>query len=317
MIAPLLKRSGLALAFAAVCGTAHAEALLRSNVTVTAPLVTIGDLFDNAGLLSETAIFRAPAPGTTGTVSLADIATAVGAAGLEEFEAYGLTEIKVSRSGMPVDMDLLSNLISADLTQRGILGQAMEMRISLNTPLPELVAADTSAPASLVMLRYMPGSSHFSARFQVSGLDNPVDVSGQIELTIEVPHLTRSLPEGTIIGPDDIEMRMVPLAYAETAGIVSYDAIIGMQLQRQTRAGVMLRPADLAQPQIIGRNENVTVLYQQGALTLTTTGKALNAASLSEPVSVLNTMTNRVLQGTASGDGTVTITSGPQQLAGL
>jgi len=59
------------------------------------------------------------------------------------------------------------------------------------------------------------------------------------------------------------------------------------------------------------------VIYRSGALTLTTRGQALNAASLNQPVSVLNPMSRKVLHGVAAADGTVIVTSAPQAVAGL
>ncbi|WP_404403225.1 flagellar basal body P-ring formation chaperone FlgA [Pelagibacterium halotolerans] len=317
MLAFILKRLALAAALAVTATVAQAGPVLRGNVTVASDLVTVGDLFAGAGLKAETAIFRAPAPGTTGTLGIDDIAAAIESIGITEFDNAGLTAIKVTRAGVPVDLPLISDLIAADLSNRGILSSDMTMDIALDRPLPNLTAADMERPASLTMLRYMPGSSTFSARINVSGLSRPLDIEGQIQLMIEAPHLKRSLPQGTILGPDDVELRMVPLAYAETAGLVSLDEIVGKQLQRQIRAGVVLRPNDISAPELISRNQNVTVLYQEGALTLTTRGQALNAASLDEPVTVLNTMTNKVLQGTASANGTVIVTGGNPQLAGL
>lgn len=317
MFTSLFKRTGLVLAFSTLASVAQAEPLLRGDVTVNSAIVTIGDLFENAGQFAEKAVFRAPAPGTAGILTVNDIASALQSAGIERFETAGLDSIRVARSGIEIDQSLLSDLIAADLRQRGILNADMDMDIALDTPLPALVAANSVEPATLSILRYMPGSSTFSARFEVSGRDRPLDISGQIQLLIAAPHLTRTLPQGTILGPADIEMRMIPLAFAESAGLVALEDLVGMQLQRQTREGVMVRPADIAPPQIIERNASVTLVYQQGALTLTSTGKALNAASLNQPVSVLNTMTNRVLQGVATQAGTVTIHSGPQQFAGL
>jgi flagella basal body P-ring formation protein FlgA len=317
MIASLLKRTGFAIALSALASAAQADPMLRGDVTVSAAIVTVGDLFDGAGLVAETAVFRAPAPGTSGILSLEDIAAAARTAGIETFEPAGFDSIRVARSGVDVSKDLLSDLIADDLRSRGILTADMEMDIALDAPLATITAADTANPASLTILRYMPGSSSFSARFQVSGIERPLDVSGQIQLMIAAPHLTRTLPQGTILGPNDIEMRMIPLAYAESTGLVALEELVGMALQRQTREGVMLKPSDIAAPEIISRNDSVTVVFQQGALTLTTTGKALNAASLSQPVSVLNTMTNKVLQGVATQNGTVTVYSGTQQLAGL
>ncbi|WP_207747490.1 flagellar basal body P-ring formation chaperone FlgA [Pelagibacterium limicola] len=317
MFTARMKRTALTLAFAMLAHAAHAMPILRGDVTIESALVTVGDVFENAGLQAETAIFRAPVPGTSGVVTIDQIRSAVKPLGIDTFETAGLDRIRVTRPGIAIDLPLISGLIEADLLGRGILNGAMNMQIALDAPLPVLTAAATEAPASLVILRYMPGSSTFSARFQVSGHDTPLDVSGQIQIMIEAPHLARTLPAGSILGANDIEMRLVPLTYAENAGLVRVDDIVGKQLQRQTRAGVLIRPNDLAAPELVSRNDMVTVIYRQGPLTLTARGKALNAASMSEPVSVLNPMTRKVLHGVAIDTGVVLISSGNQQIAGL
>ena len=61
------------LAFALVATAAQAAPVLRSEVTVNHPVVTVGDMFDDAGAAAEEALFRAPLPGTSGLVGLADI----------------------------------------------------------------------------------------------------------------------------------------------------------------------------------------------------------------------------------------------------
>ena len=45
-----------------------AQPALKGDITVNTDIVTVGDMFDNPGELAETAIFRAPSPGTTGIV---------------------------------------------------------------------------------------------------------------------------------------------------------------------------------------------------------------------------------------------------------
>ncbi len=317
MFKALFKRAALTLTLAALANAAHAMPILRGDITVNAALVTVGDVFENAGLVAENAIFRAPLPGTAGVVTVDQIEAAVSPLGIEQFDAVGLDRIRVTRPGVAVDLSMISDLIERDLINRGILNENMNMQIALDAPLPMLTAAADEEPVSLIILRYMPGSSSFSARFEVAGADAPLDVSGQIQMMIEAPHLARTLPAGAIIGADDIELRMIPLTYAENAGLVRVDEVVGKQLQRQTRAGVLIRPGDISAPELISRNELVTVIYRQGALTLTTRGQALNAASMSEPVSVLNPMTKKVLHGTAVEAGVVQISSGNQQVAGL
>ena len=87
-----MKSFTFALAIALLSATAaFAQPSLKGDITVNTDIVTVGDMFDNPGELSETAIFRAPAPGTTGIVPLADIENAARLIGLTDFE-MDLTE---------------------------------------------------------------------------------------------------------------------------------------------------------------------------------------------------------------------------------
>lgn len=306
-----------ATAFAFMAGSALAMPVLRGDITVSSAIVTVGDMFDNAGVAAENGLFRAPVPGTAGALTLSDITAAAKAAGVETFDATGLETVRVARSGIVLAESHLSDLIAADLSARGILSASMSMQVSLDASLPVLHAADASAPANLEMLRYMPGSSSFSARFRVAGIDTPLDVNGQIQLMIEAPHLARALSAGEILSPSDVEMRMIPLNYAETTGLPALEELVGMQIQRPTRAGVLIRPSDVAAPELISRNDTVTVIYRNGAMTLSIRGQALNAASLDQPVSVMNLMSKKVLRGVAAGAGTVIVNHGNEQVAGL
>lgn len=313
----LATKLALSALLAALAPAVSAAPVLRGDIVVAAAVVTVGDMFEEAGPAAETGLFRAPAPGTAGMVSLEDIAAAARRAGIAHFESAGLDRVRVARAGTLVDEELVSTLIAADLAARGILTDKMSYQMALDAPLPVLHAASAQAPAALVMLRYMPGSSTFSARFQIAGRESPLDVSGQIQMMIEAPHLVRSLPAGAILAAEDVDWRPVPLAYAETAGLVGIEDLVGKQLQRPTRAGVLLRPADLKAPELVSRNDTVTVIYRNGPLTLTIRGQALNAASLHQPVNVLNLMSRRTLRGVAIAPGTIAVDAGAQQIAGL
>ena len=73
----MIIRSTLAtFAFLLLGATTLAAPALKGDITVIAGVVTVGDMFDEAGLAAEDALFRAPKPGTTGNVSLADIRAA-------------------------------------------------------------------------------------------------------------------------------------------------------------------------------------------------------------------------------------------------
>lgn len=317
MISKLFQRlaiTGLGLLAAAPALSAPA---LRSDVVVSSAIVTVGDLFTDAGINAEEALFRAPAPGTTGLVDIAAIRQAAAKVGIDNFDDLGFTEIRVGRAAAVVDEAMLAALISDDLVARGIVAAGIEAETEFSAAIEPINAEWTDAPAKLDSLRYLPGNGAFTARFTIAGRPAPLDVSGRIELTVDAPHLIAGLPAGRVLQASDVEMRRVPLKFAESNGYAPIEALVGKALQRQSRAGMMLRPADVADPLVIARNDQVTVFFRNGAMTLTVKGLALTAAAKGQTVQVINTASKRVLTGVAVANGTVEVSATSLAIAGL
>nr|WP_314436435.1 flagella basal body P-ring formation protein FlgA [uncultured Brevundimonas sp.] len=77
-----------------------------------------------------------------------------------------------------------------------------------------------------------------------------------------------------------------------------------------------------AAQQIIDRNDMVRVTYQVGGVSLSVMGKAMRNAAVGEPVAILNTASNRVIDAVAVGPGQAIagpsadqVRANPQQLA--
>lgn len=296
---------------------AFAAPVLKASVTVDSDVVTVADLFDEAGAAGETALFRSPAPGTSGFVAIADIREAAGRAGIGSFEGGDVVAVEVSRTGALLDETALTRLIEADLSGRGIIDAGVSAAITFNRFVDARQVGGTGAPARLVSLHYLPQSGSFAARFQVSGDSRPLDIEGRIELEVEVPHLAANLPAGSVIRPEDIEMRRVPLKFAESNGFARIEDLVGKALNRQTRAGMVLKPADVSEPKLVGRNELITIYFRTGGLTLTARGKALGDGGKGQVVPVLNTASNKIVQGVIVASGTVEIAAPATTLAGL
>jgi flagellar basal body P-ring formation protein FlgA len=290
---------------------------LRSEVTVRSEIVTVGDMFDNAGILAEEGLFRAPEPGTTGTVTIDAVRQAASLVGLTEFEAGGIERVRVARPAAVVDAEFLTHLITVDLSERGILAPDMIADTRFDRPDLVINAEAVVDPARLINLRYMPQSGEFSARFLIAGKDEPVDVTGTIDLMVEAPHLVDTMPAGTVLTQDDIEMRLVPLTTAETSGSARMEDLIGKALARQSRAGMLLKVNDVRAPELVSRNDIVTVFLRTGPMTLTVKGQALSAAAEGDTIPVLNLTTKKVLYGRATAAGTIEITTQPLTVAGL
>lgn len=308
-----------ALFLAFTGSTALAAPVLKAEVSVNHPVITVGDMFEDAGLLAERALFRAPEPGTTGIVSLEAVRAAAAKAGLSDYAQDGLFSVRVERRATVVDTTVLSGLISADLAVRGLLPQGAELHTRFDNPGLSYNAEAVETPVTLLALRYQPGSASFSARFQVAGMELPVDVAGSIDLLVEVPHLAASLKAGAVLTPADIEMKRVPLAFADQSGVENFDDLVGKQLRRNSRAGVMLKAADVTEPLAVRRNTEVTVLLRTGPMTLTVIGQSLGDAASGQPVQVMNSVTRKILTGVATANGAVEITTAAAklQVAGL
>jgi flagella basal body P-ring formation protein FlgA len=152
----------------------------------------------------------------------------------------------------------------------------------------------------------------------IAGEVNAREVRGQLKFMIDVPHLTNSLRAGDIVSDNDVELRPIALRYAKSTGLMTLDQLVGKQMKRSSRAGMMMRPSDVTEPEVIRRSDIVTIIFRQGPLSLSVTGQALNAAAKGESVSVLNVATKKIVHGIAIAPGTVEmINTNVQRVADL
>jgi flagella basal body P-ring formation protein FlgA len=314
----MILRSAIATLAGLLFSTAAwAVPVLKSDIVVSAPIVTLGDMFDAAGPSAEQPLFRAPDPGTSGLVSLAHIDAALARIGIEEFETGGLDSVRVSRAAAVIDETVLADLIAADLAGRGIISTGMTVDTLFSAPIKPLNAEAVAEPAQLVSLRYLPGSGAFTARFTISGIAQPLDVAGSIELMIAAPHINASLPAGTLLAAENIEMRPVPLKFVESTGVARLEDVVGKTLVRQSREGMMLKASDVSVPLLVSKNDAVTIYFRKGPMTLTVKGQAVTSAAAGGPIQVINLMSKRVISATAISAGAVEVSVDPLALAGL
>lgn len=306
----------IALGFAGLAGNALALPLLQPQVDTAHRVVTVGDMFQDAGSLADQPLFLAPAPGTTGAVGIAAIRDAAARAGLNDFDDQGVKRVSVSRLATPVTAGRLAGLISAELKSRGLITPGVTADTSFDSSLDGLEAAATASPVKLLALRY-DNDGAFAARFALAGIDTPVDLTGRFVLMTKAPELANTLAAGTVLSAVDIVERPVPLARVRNTNVASVEQLVGKVLQRQSRAGMILKISDVAEPVVVARNDMVTVYLHAGPMTLSVRGTALNSASAGDPVSVLNTISKHVLRGVARPDGGVEMTSAPVAVAGL
>lgn len=297
--------------------TALAAPVLRPEVTVTAPIVTVGDMFADAGAMADTPLFRAPKPGTTGLVSLADIEAATARIGFAGYALGSVDKVRVLRDATRIDAALLAELVSETIVADGLRPEGTVIETRLADESLVINAEVVAEPVRLLALDYRGGASGFTARFAIAGEELPVEVSGRVAFLVEAPHLVSEIRAGEVLDPGDIEMRLVPADFADRSNVAHLDELIGMAMKRNARAGLMLKTADVSPPLAVKRNGQVTVLVKVGAMTLTMQGQSLGDAGIGAPVRVMNPVSNKILSGVATAPGTVEIQSGGYAVADL
>jgi len=80
-----------------------------------------------------------------------------------------------------------------------------------------------------------------------------------------------------------------------------------MQVRKQLRAGQALRVADLGKPNLVQRDDNVTLIYESADLYLTIRGKAVESGTEGDVINVLNLQSKRTVSGVVIGRGQVAI----------
>jgi flagella basal body P-ring formation protein FlgA len=85
-----------------------------------------------------------------------------------------------------------------------------------------------------------------------------------------------------------------------------------MQARRQLRAGQALKGADVAKPDLVQRDQGVTLIYDSVGVHLTVLGKALESGTEGDVVNVLNLQSKRTIAGVVVGRARVAVVVAPR-----
>jgi flagellar basal body P-ring formation protein FlgA len=308
MIRTALVASFLALSLAPAAAQS-APTRLKPTVTVAGDIVRIGDLIENAGLAANTAIFRAPDLGQTGTVPVRTVLDAVRPYGLIGVDVRGVSEVSVTRASRTIATEEIEALIVRALLARYNLGKVENLKVMFERDVrPISLDAGITADLSLARMSYEPGTRRFDVTFELaSGGRAQWRYTGSAVETIEVAVPQRALAKGDIVKANDLVLERRPKnEFTSEPPAVAAEAA-GMALRRAVRAGQPLRAADLAKPELVQKNETVMLHYEVPGVVISMRGKALDSGAAGDMVSVLNVNSKRTIQGMVTGPGRVTV----------
>lgn len=302
----------LALLLAASAVTAAGAAELRPAVTVTGDTVTLGDLFDDAGDAAAITVANAPAPGARAEISVSRISLAARRNGIEWRNDAGLTHVVIARNGTQVpDMDVAAAIATAIEAQSSALPSSSQLQVDFENGMAGVQVADGAEPSVKVeQLAFNQRSGAFTAILRAPANDmlSPLRrVTGRAYPVTDVPVLVRDMQPGEVVRQQDIDWVRLPSNRVSQNIVTSLEHLVGMSPRRPARAGEPMRIADMQPPVVVEKGAQVDVTLVSGSLTLTARGRALESGAVGDVVSVLNTRSNRTIQGIVEGPNMVRI----------
>ena len=310
LLATALLAANVAAAFAAG-DDVIAVPVLRANVTVSDDVVRIGDVIDNAGTAAQVAIYRAPDLGTTGSLPTAQVLSALQAHQVIGVDTRDIKVVTVTRLARNVDARDIQKAVAQALEHRFGLGDAANLTFTFDRDVQDLhLDALNTGTMQPVSARYEPRTTRFDVTFEIGNDVNAAPTrlrftGSAIEL-VEAAVLTRNVERADMLKSSDIIVERRPKL--EIGGeAAARESALGMQMRHGMRAGQPLRVADLAKPDLVQKDQGVTLVYQTAGLYLTTRGKAIDSGTDGDVVSVLNLQSKRTVTGIVTGRGQVTV----------
>jgi flagellar basal body P-ring formation protein FlgA len=286
--------------------------VLRASVSISGDIVRVGDLIDNAGAAAEIPVYRAPDLGTTGVLPTAQVIALLRSHQVIGIDTRDIKEVAVTRLARTIETKDISLAVARALEHRSGLGEAANISVTFDQAVQDLkFDAATSGTLSPTAVRIDPRNGRFDVSFDLgdSGTANPTRLryTGTAIETAAVAVVTRNIDRNEMVRSGDIMMERRPRAELGGGEPASREFAVGMQMRRPVRAGQSLRTTDLAKPDLVQRDQAITLVYQTAGIYLTTRGKALESGSEGDVVSVVNLQSKRTVTGRVTGRGQVSV----------
>jgi flagellar basal body P-ring formation protein FlgA len=304
----------------ATAETMSAAPRLRELVAVSSEIVRIGDLVENAGAVADVPIFRAPDLGQTGSVPVASVLEAVRGHHIIGLDTRGLSAVPVTRAARAIAAKDVEARILLALAGKYGLPDSSNLAVVFDNEV-RTVAVDATATSELAVahLSFEPRTTRFDIAFELPGSAVarrlPLRFTGSLTETFEAVVPTREIAQGQVIKVSDLAVERRPKASSTPTTLTTIEQAQGLSTKHALRAGQVIRQADVAKPELVGRGETVTIVFQVPGILLTILGKAVEPGALGDVINVVNVQSKHTLQATVIGPGRVSVNAPTARLA--
>jgi flagella basal body P-ring formation protein FlgA len=151
---------------------------------------------------------------------------------------------------------------------------------------------------------------HGQTSLEISG---PHPVSWRIYLPVRIDLFDNALVtrkpvlRGQALTPDLFKLRKVRISDQARGYFSDPKQLERMQSAKILKTGTVLNPAHLTAQNIVERGQRVTLMVDIQGLTVKTTGKAMQSASVGDVIKVRNLHSERIVEGRVTADGDVRV----------
>jgi flagella basal body P-ring formation protein FlgA len=293
---------------------------LKASATVMGDIVRIGDLVENAGAVADVPIFRAPDLGQTGSVPVASVLEAVRGHHIIGLDTRGLSAVPVTRAARAIAAKDVEARILLALAGKYGLPDSSNLAVVFDNEV-RTVAVEATATSELAVahLSFEPRTTRFDIAFELPGSAVarrlPLRFTGSLTETFEAVVPTHEIAQGQLIKVSDLAVERRPKASSTPTTLTTIEQAQGLSTKHALRAGQVIRQADVAKPELVGRGETVTIVFQVPGILLTILGKAVEPGALGDVINVVNVQSKHTLQATVIGPGRVSVNAPTARLA--
>lgn len=304
-----------AMLLCACFGLPSAAATLRTTTSLSAPVVLVSDLFDEAGIAASRVLGPAPPLGEHIVVEAAQLAAIARQFGVEWRPSSSADRVVLERPGRMLPRELVIDTLTHALVQAG--APALN-EIELAGYEPPLVPLSSVPQVAVEQLAYQRESGRFAADVLVSGeamAPLRLRVSGAIDEIAVIPVPAQRLAAGSVLRATDLVLAPVHVATLRGEVVRGLARAEGMALRRAVAAGQPLPVADLERPDAVTKGAHVTLELRSPGLTLAAVGVALEPGALGARVRILNPNSHAIVEGEVVGPQQVAVAPGAAPLA--
>ena len=299
----------LAALFTACMAAPCSAANTRGEVFLEASTIMLGDVFSDMGDKAQMVLAQSPAPGGRIVYDVNALLNIAKKVGIEWKPASNYERVTIIRASDSIKHDDVINLVRTELKKT--LGDK-EIDLSMDNRGLEIHRPKNSGiNASLVDFKHDPIKNRFTANLIITDGQNSsaeiTPIAGRAMPMVDVAILSHALEQGSTLSDSNIEWSRVAQDKAGSDAITDMARLRGVELRRNLNAGAVLRLRDVRAARLITKGALVSITIETPIMHISSQGRALSDGAMGETIRIMNTQSNRTIDGVVTGTNQVSV----------